>query len=305
MFTGLSAFPLTPMNETGVDELTFTRLLKRITSAKVDSIGVLGSTGSYVYLSREERFRVTRLAVEHCEGIPIIIGISALRTRDVLHLAEDAQKAGAKGVFLAPVSYQQLTDIEVYSLYEMVAKSLSVPLCVYDNPTTTNFRFSDELHGKIAGLQQVHSIKIPGVPKEIDTAKERVKQLRAYLPSNVTIGVSGDPYGAVGLNAGCDAWYSVLGGLYPEICMGITRAALAGQSKSADNQSNRLEPLWQMFQRYGSLRVVATIAEMQGLTDTPNLPLPLQSLNEAARLELENILPILQNWPYSTTCTIV
>ncbi|MFD2117886.1 dihydrodipicolinate synthase family protein [Paenibacillus yanchengensis] len=295
MFTGMSAFPLTPMNETGVDEVAFIRLLKRITSAKVNSIAVLGSTGSYVYLSREERFRITQLAVEHSEGIPIVIGISALRTRDVLYLADDAQKLGAHGVLLSPVSYQPLTDMEVYSLYDMVASSLSVPLCVYDNPTTTHFQFSDELHGKIAALQQVRSIKIPGVPKEIDAAKERVKQLRAYLPSDVTIGVSGDPYGAVGLNAGCDAWYSVLGGLYPEICMKIARAALAGQSELADNLSNRLAPLWQMFLKYGSLRVIATIAEMLGLTDTPNLPLPLQSLNGAARLELETMLPILDN----------
>ncbi|QNK56271.1 dihydrodipicolinate synthase family protein [Paenibacillus sp. PAMC21692] len=294
MFTGLSAFPLTPMNETGIDEAAFTRLLKRLTSAKVDSIGVLGSTGSYVYLSREERLRVTRLAVEYSEGIPIVIGISALRTRDVLQLAEDAQKAGASGVLLAPVSYQQLTDIEVYSLYEMVSKSLSVPLCVYDNPTTTHFRFSDELHGKIASLQQVRSIKIPGVPNELDKAKDRVKQLRTLLPRDVTIGVSGDPFGAMGLNAGCDAWYSVLGGLYPDICLGITRAALAGLSEYADNQSKRLEPLWQMFQKYGSLRVVATIAGMQGLTDTPNLPLPLQGLDEVARQELKNILSILK-----------
>ncbi|MDQ0194796.1 dihydrodipicolinate synthase/N-acetylneuraminate lyase [Paenibacillus wynnii] len=44
MFTGLSAFPLTPMNESGIDEKAFIRLLKRLTSARVDSIGVLGST---------------------------------------------------------------------------------------------------------------------------------------------------------------------------------------------------------------------------------------------------------------------
>lgn len=134
MFTGLSAFPLTPMNENGIDEMALIRLLKRLASAKVDSIGVLGSTGSYVYLNREERLRVTQLAIEYAEGIPIMIGISALRTRDVLQFAEDAQKVGANAVLLAPVSYQQLTDDEVYSLYETVTKSLSIPLCVYDNP---------------------------------------------------------------------------------------------------------------------------------------------------------------------------
>ncbi|RCW39160.1 dihydrodipicolinate synthase family protein [Paenibacillus prosopidis] len=294
MFTGLSAFPLTPMNESGIDEKAFIRLLKRLTSARVDSIGVLGSTGSYVYLNREERLRVTQLAIEYAEGIPVMIGISSLRTRDVLQLAEDAQKAGANGVLLAPVSYQQLTEDEVFSLYETVTKSLTVPLCVYDNPSTTHFRFSDELHGKIARLRHVRSIKIPGVPKDLVSAKERVEQLRAHISYDVTIGVSGDAYAAVGLNAGCEAWYSVLGGLYPDICLKITRSALAGRSVEAESQSAHLDPLWKMFQKYGSLRVVAAVAEMQGLTGNPSLPLPLQGLNEIARRELADILTSLE-----------
>lgn len=290
MFTGLSAFPLTPMNESGIDEKAFIRLLKRLTLARVDSIGVLGSTGSYVYLNREERLRVIQLAIEHAEGIPVMIGISALRTRDVLYLAEDAQKAGANGVLLAPVSYQQLTEDEVFSLYETVTNTLTVPLCVYDNPSTTHFRFSNELHREIARLQNVRSIKIPGVPEDLVSAKERVEQLRANIPSDVTIGVSGDAYAAVGLNAGCDAWYSVLGGLYPDICIKITRSAHTGRSVEAESQSARLDPLWKMFQKYGSLRVVAAVAEMQGLIDSPSLPLPLQGLNETARLALSKIL---------------
>ncbi len=49
----LGAFPLTPMNEQGVDENAFTRLVQQLVTAKVDSIGALGSTGSYVYLSRK------------------------------------------------------------------------------------------------------------------------------------------------------------------------------------------------------------------------------------------------------------
>jgi 4-hydroxy-tetrahydrodipicolinate synthase len=290
MFTGLSAFPLTPMNETGIDEKAFIRLLKRLTSARVDSIGVLGSTGSYTYLNREERLRVTQLAVEYAEGIPVMVGIGALRTRDVLQLAEDAQRAGADGVLLAPVSYQQLNEDEVFSLYETVANSLSIPMCVYDNPGTTHFQFSDELHGKIASLKSVRSIKIPGVPEDVFSAKRRIEQLRAHIPPDVTIGISGDPSAAVGLNAGCEAWYSVLGGLYPEACLKITRAAFAGRSVVSERHSAQLAPLWRMFQKYGSLRVVAAMAEMQGLIDNPSLPLPLKGLNEIARLDLVEII---------------
>ena len=291
MFTGLSAFPLTPMNEQGINEYEFVRLVAYLAEAAVDSIGVLGSTGSYAYLNRDERARVIQLSVENAVGAPVIAGIGALRTRDVLANAERAQQAGASGVLLAPVSYQKLTDDEVFDLYATVCQSLSVPLCVYDNPGTTHFEFSDELHGRIAQLPQVRSIKIPPVNNDIDSAKERVTGLRKLIPADVTIGISGDAAAATGLNAGCDAWYSVIGGLYPRAALAITRAAQAGDVQQAKALSDGLEPLWALYREYGgSLRVAATIAEITGKVSQPCLPQPLKTLQAGDRKRVEQVL---------------
>ncbi|WP_229868647.1 dihydrodipicolinate synthase family protein, partial [Streptomyces chryseus] len=129
MFTGLSAFPLTPIPGNGsVDEKAFATLVNRLATAGVDSIGALGSTGSYAYLTREERAHVARVAVDNADGVPVIVGVGALRTLQVLQAAEDAQNAGASGVLLAPVSYQPLTDDDVFGLYEEVTANLSIPL---------------------------------------------------------------------------------------------------------------------------------------------------------------------------------
>ena len=294
MFHGLSAFPLTPMNESGIDETAFANLVERLVAAGVDSICALGSTGSYAYLTLAERRRVAQLAVEHAGGVPVMIGIGAMRTRDVLVLAEHAHEAGAAGVLLAPVSYQKLTDNEVFDLYEMVTRSLSIPLCVYDNPGTTHFEFSDQLHGRIAGLPHVGSIKIPGVPLNAEAAAERVQRLRALIPSHVTIGVSGDRFAATGLNAGCEAWYSAIGGLFPKAALAITRAAQAGNTVEAVRLSEHLAPLWAMLGEHGSLRVVATAAELHGLVDSPSLPLPVKSLAGPARLQLGHLLEKLE-----------
>jgi len=291
MFTGLSAFPLTPMNERAIDEAAFARLVERLAAAGVDSIGALGSTGSYAYLSWAERARVARLAVAHAGKVPVIVGIGALRTREVLAMAEDAEAAGASGVLLAPMSYQPLADEEVFGLFEAVSRQISMPLCVYDNPGTTHFTFSDELHGRIAALPRVASIKIPGVPADPAAARERVARLRALVPSEVTIGVSGDAFAATGLNAGCDAWYSVIGGLFPETALAITRAARAGDADKARALSETLEPLWALFRRHGgSLRVVATAAELLGLAESPCLPLPLRTLQGQQRRQLAEVL---------------
>ncbi|MGP9808494.1 dihydrodipicolinate synthase family protein [Halomonas sp. AOP12-C2-37] len=291
MFTGLSAFPLTPMNEKGIKERELICLVEHLANAGVDSIGVLGSTGSYVYLSQEERARVAQLSVESAASVPVVVGIGALRTRDVLANAENAQKAGASGVLLAPVSYQKLTDNEVFDLYETVCRSLSVPLCVYDNPGTTHFEFSDELHGRIAQLSQVHSIKIPPVADEVEVARARVERLRKLIPDGVTIGISGDAVAGVGLRAGCDAWYSVFGGLFPQQALAITGAAQKGDMQLIQTLSEALELLWALYRDYGgSLRVAATIAEITGKASQPCLPQPLKTLQGDDRKRVEHVL---------------
>ncbi len=284
MFAGLSAFPLTPLSHDAVDEAAFRGLIERLAEAKVDSITALGSTGSYAYLSIEERSRVARMAVEHADGTPVFIGIGALRTSHVLANAEKAEQAGASGLLLAPMTYQPLTDDDVFELFRTVTANSSLPVIVYDNPATTHFTFTTELYGRIAELPGIASIKIPGVPDDPEQAQARIQEIRAAVPAYVTIGVSGDAKAAAGLAAGCDTWYSVIAGTLPAPALRITRAALEGRVSDALAESERLAPLWRLFAEFGgSIRVVAAIAEQLGLVPRSSLPLPIQGLNEEQR----------------------
>ncbi len=291
MFTGLSAFPLTPLANDAVDEPAFVHLIERLAEAKVDSITALGSTGSYAYLGSEERSRVARLAVEHASGTPVFIGVGALRTSHVLANAEKAEQAGASGLLLAPMTYQPLTDDDVFELFQTLTANSSLPVIVYDNPGTTHFPFTNELYGRIAELPGIASIKIPGVPAGSELAQARVQEIRAAVPAHVTIGVSGDATAAAGLAAGCDAWYSVIGGTLPALAMRIARAAREGRLSEASAESERLAPLWQLFAEFGgSLRVVAAIAEQLGLASTSCLPLPIQGLTEKQRARVSRVV---------------
>lgn len=295
MFTGLCAFPLTPFTASGIDEAGFSKILARLTAARVDSLGILGSTGSYAYLTREQRQRVATLAKQLAGDIPMMVCVGAVSTDAVLRLAEDAQAAGADALLLPAVSYQTLTDDEVFGLFETVTRHASVPVCVYDNPGTTHFTFTDELHGRLSSLDGVRSIKIPGVPDTPAAAVDRVATLRHHLRPDVTIGISGDAFAGLGLNAGCEVWYSVCGGLFPETAKQITQAAAMNDPVRVTALSDRLEPLWALFRKHGrSIRVMAAAAGVLGLTDIdclprPLLPLPADDVAEIARVisELE------------------
>ncbi|WP_313550297.1 dihydrodipicolinate synthase family protein [Corynebacterium sp.] len=289
--SGLSAFPLTPMRDDKVDEQAFTSLIDRLVDAGVDSITALGSTGSYAYLTHEERALVAQLAVEHAGETPVFIGVGALRTSHVLANIDAAESAGAAGILLAPMTYQPLTDEDVFQLFQTVSAHTGLPVIVYDNPGTTHFTFRVELYERIAALPGIASIKIPGVPADPTAAREHVAAIRAVVPEHVSIGVSGDAFGAAGLNAGCDAWYSVIAGTLPKPALKITRAAQQGKADEALVQSQRLSPLWDLFAQFGgSLRVTAAIAEYLNLAPARCLPLPLQGLTDAHRAHVHDVV---------------
>lgn len=294
MFTGLSAFPLTPLSGDRPDEDAFLGLIKQLVTAGVDSIGVLGSTGNYAYLERDVRAHIARLACAHSGDIPVIVGIGALTTAEVQACAEDAQNAGAAGLLLPAMSYQPLREAEVFDLFAAVDAAVSIPICLYDNPTTTRFEFTDQLYQRIAALPNVASIKIPAVPGTPEQVQSRIAHLKRKLPEHVTVGISGDAAAAAGLTAGCDAWYSVVGGLFPDAALALTRAARSGEAVEAHRRSADLDPLWALYARHGgSLRVIATAAEILGLVNAPCLPRPLQSLKGAARTDVADILAAL------------
>ncbi|MEF2554605.1 dihydrodipicolinate synthase family protein, partial [Aurantimonas sp. A2-1-M11] len=142
-FHGLSAFPLTPASEQGrVDTETLARLLERVLDAGVDLLGLLGSTGIYAYLTREERRRAIAAASECMGGrVPLIVGIGALRTDQAQELARDAEAERADALLLAPVSYTPLTQDEAYEHFRAIAAATDLPLCIYNNPSTTHFNF--------------------------------------------------------------------------------------------------------------------------------------------------------------------
>ncbi|BCW48318.1 dihydrodipicolinate synthase family protein [Arthrobacter sp. StoSoilB13] len=281
MFNGLSAFPLTPMNGESVDLDAVARLAARAAQSGADSLGVLGSTGNYAYLSREERRMVLEASVQAAGGVPVLAGVGAVRTRDVLVLAGDAHAAGASALLLAPVSYQRLSEGEVFGLFEDLASESDLPVVVYDNPGTTGFTFTDELHARIARIPGIASIKIP--PPAATDIESRLGKLRAALPGQTFLGISGDWIAAEALLAGCDLWYSVIGGILPRQAREIVDHALAGRRDDAMAASAALEPVWSLFRTYGSLRVTVALAEDLGLIPSSALPLPLHGLDTEGR----------------------
>lgn len=289
ILSGLSAFPITPSDAGGqVDLAALRRLVAPLCAAGVDSIGLLGSTGSYPYLSRAERRRALDAALDEAAArVPILVGVGALRTDEAVRLAQDARAAGAAAGLLAAVSYTPLTDDEVFEHFATVARESGLPICIYDNPGTTHFRFSTALVGRLSRLPGIVAVKSPAPePREVAS---HLAELRSAVPDGFSLGYSGDWNSVEALIAGGDAWYSVVAGLFPQVGMTLVRAVRSGDAAEARRVNDRLQPLWDLFKEFSSLRVIYASVELLGICRVAP-PRPILPLSEAAQRRVAETL---------------
>jgi 4-hydroxy-tetrahydrodipicolinate synthase len=288
IFKGLSAFAITPCNADGVlDTPLLQDLMVRLRAAGVASIGLLGSTGTYVYLDRDTRRRATESAAAVKGDTPMIVGVGALRTDQAVALAADAAASGADGLLLAPVSYTPLTEDEACAHYIAVAEATDLPLCIYNNPGTTHFTFSHSLLQRLATHPQIAAVKMPP-PVQI-TPDADLAALRGILPADFMIGYSGDWFCGETLLAGADAFYTALGGTLPQTFVALARMAMAGDREGTAALDARLAPLMQLCRQHGSLRLAYALTERLGLGSAV-LPRPLLPLNTDAMAALDSWL---------------
>ncbi|SFS19375.1 dihydrodipicolinate synthase family protein [Yoonia litorea] len=287
-FRGLSAFPITPCSDDGVvNEAALSAMIERISGAQVNSIGLLGSTGTYAYLDREQRRRAVAAAAKVKGTVPLIVGVGAMRTDSVVALASDAADQGADGLLLAPVSYTPLTDDEVFSLYHDVSTSTDLPICIYNNPSTTHFTFSTSLLERLAALKGIAAVKMPP-PTQGDLAED-LGRLRRALPDDFVIGYSGDWVISDALLAGADAFYSALAGTLPHTFGTLAKAASAKDVEVVNGLNRKLAPIWDLCRRYGSLRLAYALNHRLGHTDA-QLPRPLLPIDDKGMQKLDGWL---------------
>lgn len=290
IFNGLSAFAITPCDEAGsllADDLR--SVIARIAAADVQSIGLLGSTGLYPYLTRDVRRNTVKVARAAVTSKPLIVGVGALRTDDAISLARDAQSEGADALLLAPVSYLPLLDDEVFEHFKAVSAATDLPLCIYNNPGTTHFHFSTDLLKRLADVPNTVAVKMP-LPAE----PAAIKALRADLPAAFSIGYSGDHGCADCILAGGEAWYSVIAGYLPQETVILARAAEAGDAEQVAALNAKFAPLWALFKRWGGMRTVYTAAALEGVSRA-HLPRPVLPLPVNVHADLKDALALARS----------
>lgn len=125
--------PLTP--EYGVDEASLRRVIQHLLSGGVHGLFILGSTSEVVFLDREARREVLRIAVDEVAGrVPLLAGVIDPATDRVIQHAQDAQAAGVDGLVVTAPFYTRTSQAEIIEHFRAVRQAVPLPIMAYDIP---------------------------------------------------------------------------------------------------------------------------------------------------------------------------
>ena len=137
-FRGIIGYLVTPFGPSDAPDLSvLSGLVEHLIEQGVHAIAPIGSTGESAYLSRDEWESVARTTIDASAGrLPVVVGASALTTRDTVDLCQCAEALGADAVMVLPISYWKLTDDEIFQHYQAVSDAIDIPIMAYNNPAT-------------------------------------------------------------------------------------------------------------------------------------------------------------------------
>lgn len=160
VITGSMVAIITPFKNGKVDEVGYAKLIKRQIKNGINAIVPVGTTGESATLTHEEHRVCIEIAVDTCKntGVKVLAGAGSNATHEAVGLAQFAQKHGADGILSVAPYYNKPTQEGLYLHYKEIAKSVEIPVMLYNVPGRTGceictdtiirlFRDCDNIYG--------------------------------------------------------------------------------------------------------------------------------------------------------------
>lgn len=286
MFNGIYAPIATPFDGDEIDKQALKANLERYSASRLAGLVVLGSNGEFAYLNIDEKMALLEFARQNTDSAKrIIAGTGCESTRETIRLTKFAASVGADAALVITPSFYKgsMSEAALEQFFLDVAEASPIPIMLYNMPRNTGLNMASGLVCKLARHENIVGVK--------DSSGNIVQIAEIIHNSPVDFAVfagSGSflyPTLALGGVGGTLA----VANIFPDLCVSLYEAVLAGEHEQAKQLQHRLlAPNAAVTSRWGIAGLKAALDMLGyrgGLPRRPMLP-----FNEANLPELRQIL---------------
>jgi 4-hydroxy-tetrahydrodipicolinate synthase len=285
MFEGVYTALITPFRNGTIDYGALERLVALQIENGIDGIVPMGTTGESPTVSFEEHKEFIKRVVDLVGGkIKVIAGTGANSTQEAIWLSKEAENAGVDAVLQVNPYYNKPTQRGLIAHFENIAKSIKIPVVLYNIPGRTGVNFLPASIREL--LNRVDNIV---AMKEASGDIIQMMELYELCGDRLTL-LSGDDNNLLPfLSIGGKGIISVLSNLLPADVKRVVDSFNRGKIEEARTQFYRLLPLCRaLFLETNPIGIKAAM-EMAGFC-TSELRLPLVPLSEENHAKLRAAL---------------
>jgi 4-hydroxy-tetrahydrodipicolinate synthase len=275
-FSGTYTALVTPFRDDAEQSIDFTALEQLIESQIAGGVRGLvpcGTTGETPTLTDEEDLavieRAVKLARREKGKVQVVAGTGSNSTKSAIKASKDAEKMGVDAIMIVTPYYNKPTQQGLFQHYCAIAKSVSVPVVVYNIPGRSGIDLLPETLKQIAEA-------CPNVvaTKEATGNVLRCQTIVQSMGSKMTV-LSGDDALTLPMIAcGAKGVISVTSNVYPAEVSRATTLALEGRFAEARDLHLRLLPVHEaMFVEANPSPAKAALAHKKMMLDAVRPPL--------------------------------
>lgn len=286
------AFPvlITPMHDDyEINWEGFKQNIEYFVSKGVAGLVVVGSTGEFVSLTKDERLQLTKIAIEQVDGrIPLIVGTAAERTEDAIMYTQQAEAEGADAALVINSYYAHPKDHEVYEQFKEIAQSVKFPVMIYNNPFTSGVDIGTDTILQVArDVENITHIKESSgdISKLRDITRQGAPDLKTFCGS--------DDLALESFLVGATGWISVAGNIAPELVTHLYDRVKENNIEEAWEIYDKLLPLCNFLEGSGKyVQITKRAMDLQGLAGGPTRK-PRLPITDEEEGTLKNLLATL------------
>ena len=202
-------------------------------------------TGEYLALSPEEHRQMVEVAVDVTDGqLPVVAGVAGCDINEVIGLAENARKAGAKYIMVSPPFYDLIDQDSIYNWYRIIGEAVDVGIMVYDQSWRNLGTYLGlPLIERLAGIRNVVSLKYgsDAILKDTLEALDRFSDRFAIIDNSFSyISVQCHMRGETGFISSPASWW-------PEFELRFFQQMEEGKYAEAERGRARIAPYSRLF----------------------------------------------------------
>jgi 4-hydroxy-tetrahydrodipicolinate synthase len=285
MFEGVYTALITPFRDGSIDYNALESIISQQIENGVDGVVPMGTTGESPTVSFDEHKELIRRVVKLVSGrVKVIAGTGANSTKEAIWLSREAEEAGVDGVLQVNPYYNKPTQRGLIAHFESVAKSIGIPVVLYNIPGRTGVNFLP------AGVRELlNRVDNVVAMKEASGDIQQMMELYELCGDRLTL-LSGDdnillPF----LSIGGKGVISVLSNLLPADVRKVVTLFNEGNIIEARKLFYRLLPLCRaMFLETNPIPIKAAM-EM-AVYCTSELRLPMMPISDENRIKLRAAL---------------